>query len=307
MEQTTFIDLLAEKEAKSIALLQTFEQAAVSMNPEGYYLAYSGGKDSDVLLHVALKAGVKFAAHYNVTGIDPTDVIRHIKVVRAELADKGIKLYMDAPRKFTTGQFEGLPINMYRLVVHKKMPPTMTMRYCCSELKEHGGEGQICLTGVRWAESSKRKWRKPIEVLGRKKNEKMLFDDNDDGRMQFENCVSKNKRVLNPIIAWTDAELWQYIKQENIEVCNLYSMGWKRIGCIGCPMAILKEKTRQFQYAPYVRKHLIQAFEDMLKERDRPRIDWHTGEDVMAWWIKAERHIKTQEADGQTMFDESEG
>ncbi|GAH60807.1 unnamed protein product, partial [marine sediment metagenome] len=38
---------------------------------EGYYLAFSGGKDSVVIYDLAEKAGVKFDAHYCVSPIDP--------------------------------------------------------------------------------------------------------------------------------------------------------------------------------------------------------------------------------------------
>lgn len=37
------------------------------------------------------------------------------------------------------------------------MPPTRLVRYCCSELKERDGQGRVKITGVRWAESIKRK------------------------------------------------------------------------------------------------------------------------------------------------------
>ena len=42
--------------------------------PEGYYLAFSGGKDSQTIYHLAQEAGVKFDAHYNLTTVDPTEI-----------------------------------------------------------------------------------------------------------------------------------------------------------------------------------------------------------------------------------------
>ena len=55
---------------RAIDLLKYFEPMALELNPKGYYLCYSGGKDSDVILRLAMMAGVKFEANYNVTGID---------------------------------------------------------------------------------------------------------------------------------------------------------------------------------------------------------------------------------------------
>ena len=52
---------------------------------------------------------------------------------------------------------DGKPITMWNLIPKKKMPPTRLARYCCSVLKESAGKGRITVTGVRWAESARRK------------------------------------------------------------------------------------------------------------------------------------------------------
>ena len=46
---------------------------------EGYYLAFSGGKDSIVLYDIALRAGVRFDAHYSQGGIDPPELVQFIR------------------------------------------------------------------------------------------------------------------------------------------------------------------------------------------------------------------------------------
>ena len=144
----------------SIELLKEFEPMALQLHQDGYYLTYSGGKDSDTNLELCLMAGIKFTANYNITGIDPVGALKHIKRQRERLLKIGINLYMHTPNKFTTGPFKGMTKNMWRLIVHKMMPPTRIMRYCCDSLKEHGGKGLLCITGVRWDESTKRSNRK---------------------------------------------------------------------------------------------------------------------------------------------------
>lgn len=69
---------IIDKPKNSIALLQEFEPMALELHPNGYYLCYSGGKDSDTILDIALESGVKFTAHYNITGIDPKEAVVHI-------------------------------------------------------------------------------------------------------------------------------------------------------------------------------------------------------------------------------------
>mgnify|MGYP003377250662 FL=1 len=125
-----------------------FEAAALAMSSEGYYLAFSGGKDSQVIYQLAVMAGAKFTAHYHITTVDPPELFYFI---RKEYPD----VYMDKPE--TT---------MWDLIVKKGFPPTRMVRYCCSDLKERGGAGKFVLTGVRWEESRKRKNRKLVEIDG---------------------------------------------------------------------------------------------------------------------------------------------
>ena len=203
---------IRDKVAIAIDRLQAFEP------PEGYYLAFSGGKDSQTIYHLAVESGVKFDAHYNITGIDPPELVYFI---RSNYPDVERHIYKKS---------------MFQLIEDWGLP-TRRRRFCCAELKEHGGEGRLVVTGVRWAESTKRKSRKPFEVIASKRENSMLFNDNEDERRLFENCIQKGKRVVNPIIDWEDADVWEYLNGRNIEHCILYDRGYTRIGCIGCPMA----------------------------------------------------------------------
>ena len=62
-----------DKVKNSIEALKTFEP------PEGYYVAFSGGKDSVVVKALCDMAGVKYDAHYSVTSVDPPELVRFIK------------------------------------------------------------------------------------------------------------------------------------------------------------------------------------------------------------------------------------
>lgn len=112
---------------------------------EGYFLAFSGGKDSVCIKALADMAGVKYDAHYSVTSVDPPELVAFIR-------DKYPDVSRDIPR-----DKNGKAITMWNLIPKKKMPPTRLARYCCSVLKESAGKGRITVTGVRWAESARRK------------------------------------------------------------------------------------------------------------------------------------------------------
>lgn len=110
-----------DKVDKAILRLQTYEP------PEGYYLCFSGGKDSVVIKALADMAGVKYDAHYNVTSVDPPELVRFIK---REYPEVQFDYHYDK---------DGNRITMWNLIPKKKMPPTRIARYCCAYLKETGG------------------------------------------------------------------------------------------------------------------------------------------------------------------------
>ncbi len=86
-------------------------------------------------------------------------------------------------------------------------------------------------------------------------------NDNDLGRKLFEDCRLRSERVCNPIIDWSDDDVWDYLKSRGVPYNPLYDEGFKRIGCIGCPMASKAERQKQFERWPKYRVAYIRAFE----------------------------------------------
>lgn len=255
------------KVAIAIDRLRAFEPK------EGYYLAFSGGKDSQVIYHLAKEAGVKFDAHYNITGIDPPELVYFIR-----------EKYPDVERHI----YEK---SMFKLIEEKGLP-TRLSRFCCDFLKERGGEDRVCVTGVRWAESNKRKSRRAFEILTPNYKDKKLFDDNDEDRRLFENCMQKGKRVVNPIIDWLDEDVWEYIKSRNIEYCKLYDEGYTRLGCIGCPLSS-NQKTELENYPKIAEnyKRAISRFLPKYLERRKAKGEEpfrDTVEGWYEWWLGEE-------------------
>ena len=246
-----------------------------------FYTAYSGGKDGDTIRILCELAGVKYDLVHNHTTVDAPETVRYV-------------------RSFPNVQISYPEITMWRLIVKKKMPPTRLIRYCCSELKERGGRDRFVMTGVRWEESTQRKSRSSLEILGgRKDNCIILNADNDESRRQFEMCTKQGKRVLNPIIDWTTAEVWEFLSHYGCESNPLYKCGYKRIGCIGCPMS--SRQAAEFERYPKYKQAYIRTFDRMLKENTDVDYRWDSGEDVFKWWIT--RRKAPKEIEGQIMID----
>lgn len=252
-----------EKVQTSIDRIRQFEP------PEGYYVAFSGGKDSQCVYHLCKEAGVKFDAHYNLTTVDPPELVRFIR-------DNYLDAIVERPQK-----------TMWKLIAENGSPPTRIQRYCCRFLKERGGKNRLAITGVRWAESVSRSGRAMLEKIDKKKENRILFNDNSSESKMIEICAAKSKRVLSPIIDWTDLDVWNFIKGNGIKYCSLYDEGFNRLGCIGCPMGSLDQRLRQFERWPKYYQMYLRACERLLRERERRglKTTWKTAQDVMDWWI----------------------
>lgn len=126
-------------------------------------IAYSGGKDSQVLLHLAEECLSKdqFEVLNGHTTVDAPETVYFIRKEFKRLNDKGIKTTIDYHK-----DQNGIPVTMWNLIPQKSMPMTRIVRYCCKVLKESGTPNRVCALGVRAAESSKRQGRDVFGIRG---------------------------------------------------------------------------------------------------------------------------------------------
>lgn len=272
-------------ESVAIERLKMASHMSLKLFRQPLVITYSGGKDSDVLLHLAEISGMPFEVLHSLTTADAPETVRHVYDTFCCLEDKGIKCTVDKHVRQ-----DGTRTTMWNLIPQKLIPPTRLARYCCAELKEGGGKGRFIATGVRWAESTARKKnRGRLEVLHRdRKKSLVLANDNDEDRRLLENCQLKGQRVVNPIIDWEEADVLDYAAAEKIEMNPLYCEGWKRVGCVGCPMAS-KQRYAEFARYPQFRAAYIRAFDKMLARRIAKGKDahsWRSGVDVFHWWME---------------------
>lgn len=216
-------------------------------------------------------AGVEFDAHYNVTSVDPPELVRFIK-------EQYPDVIFDYPMR------NGKRATMWSLIAEHTIPPTRQFRYCCSYLKEASGKGRVTVTGVRWAESNRRKTlhgvvdlrTKSKKLIGKalaenpaaslnKRGGLIMNDDNDESRRMVEMCYRTKKTLVNPIIDWTDEDVWEFLNDvAKVPHCSLYDEGFKRLGCIGCPLAGAKNMMRDFERWPKYKELYLLAFEKMI-------------------------------------------
>lgn len=220
-------EALQKKINQAIKLLQSVQR--------GYdgqiELAYSGGKDSDVILQLAKEAGINYRAIYKNTTIDPPGTIAHVKRMGVEI------------RRSKQTFFQ---------IIAKKGLPSRFSRFCCAELKEYKILDK-CIIGVRKAESQKRAniYSEPTQCkyYGRAKTE--------------ENHVE----AIYPILEWTDDDVRDFILDRGITLAPVYyDRGGqldtsKRLGCMCCPLASKNKRISQFKEHPKMVRCYLRALQ----------------------------------------------
>lgn len=250
---------LDEKMEQALETFRMYENAALKLSDGGYWLAFSGGKDSIVLKDLAIRSRVRFRSVYNVTSIDPPELIRYMKRQHPDVE-------WNRPR---------VPM-FVRMLEKSNGPPTRLARWCCRSYKERGGRGMGRAIGVRAAESPRRADNWSVFTADRKS----------DGF------------YLAPILYWTDDDVWSYIRANALPYCSLYDEGFKRLGCVGCPMQGSKGVKRDFERWPGYGKQWHRAivkfwekWHDVPTLRGKPRwfADFKDGQELYDWWISGER------------------
>jgi len=239
-----------DKVAIAIERLRTFEP------PEGYYLAFSGGKDSCVIKQLAIESGVKFDAHYSVTTIDPPDLVYFIREHHPDVI------------------WERPEVPFLKKLVTKGFP-LRQQRWCCQLYKENGGQGRLVLTGIRKAESRSRHNRKLVEHCLTDSSKRFLHFIID---WHYEDVWGFIRDRKLPYCKLYD-EGWTRIG------CLLCPM-----------QRDIALKKRQMEMYPAYEKAFRQAFRRLYarrKEAGAKSIErWQNGDEMFEWWLSGKGNKK---------------
>ena len=219
---------LQKKVSQAVKLLQVCYKAA----GEPLEVAYSGGKDSDVILELAKMAGIEYQAIYKNTTIDPPGTIKQV-------LENGVEIRR--------------PKESFFSLMKKNGYPGRKMRFCCRILKEYKILDN-CIIGIRRCESVKRskRYSEPTECRifgGNKKN---------------------HVNAIYPILDWSDEDELEFIKVRGIKLHTLYYREdgsidiTKRLGCMCCPLKYYKKRLQDFKKYPGMVKAYLRCGNEYL-------------------------------------------
>lgn len=274
---------LSDKIQASIALIKRAEALALKMQPEkGFYVGFSGGKDSQVLLELVKMSGVRFHAVYNVTTNDSAENIRFIR-----------EYYQDV-------EFSHVDTSIMRLI-EKKSLPTQLHRWCCSIFKEQHGVGSVVLTGVRWEESRSRAKYAAVEKKGKTKKDKVILNLDEMKTNEFRCVGGKDKIMVYPILAWSTTDIWQFIKMRGLPINPCYTRNM-RVGCVFCPFLHKGEIERYAASHPKQKEALLHAI-DRYMAGHPGSFKFKNAAEVFNWWVSKKSVDEFMQIQRQTSID----
>ena len=261
---TIMTDQLKKKVEQAIRLLQ-------SINNEEVELAYSGGKDSDVILELAKMAGIKFRAIYKNTTIDPPKTIKHVK-------SKGVEIIR--------------PKKNFAQIIEENGFPNQWKRFCCGELKEYKILDKA-IQGIRKSESKKRneRYKEPVmcRVYENGKAE-IIYPILEWTNEDIAEFVNHYKVKCHPLYYDENGDFHPE----------------RRLGCMCCPLASYNKRIKQFKQYPHMVRYYIKNGEKWLKKHPETK----TGKrhkTVYDWFLFDVFHRKIKNIEDKkrkTMFDE---
>lgn len=251
---------LAQKIDHSLGVIDQF----IARMDGKVYLSFSGGKDSTVLLHLCeiLKPDIKCV--FVNTGCESVDVVRfvekmkaahNIEVIRPKLTprqvwakygfplvskDQAFKIDLvrknpnsASAQKFMRDGNQFTISKCFRYLCDTEKCKYHTSAVCCNKLKKDPCKRYENESGLR-------------PIVATMASESMLRET-DYLRVGQCNKFDQGHEKSKPLSIWMEEDIWQFIRENNIEIAEIYAKGVDRTGCVGCGFGAQMKNDRRLE------------------------------------------------------------
>lgn len=200
-------------EAITTEALEYIKGAVKDYSEGEMFVSFSGGKDSTVTSHLAIRGvGKPQIIHiYGDTTLEFPETEKYVKRFRKDNPKVPMLVAKNKEQDF----FE---------MCDQVGPPSRVMRWCCTIFKT----GAI----TRKIEKTFKNKRSILTFYGIRRSE-----SNSRSKYERESDSPKiaKQKVISPIIDWLDFDIWLYLLTTRIDFNDAYRFGYTRVGCWCCP------------------------------------------------------------------------
>lgn len=240
------------------------------------FVAFSGGKDSSVLLDLCRIIQPNIKAVFFNTGMEFPDIVRHIR----ELKENGYNIEMIRPKQRPHEIWEqyGFPLvskeQAHKLWYMKNAPGSKTAQAGYSKNSLHNVSecwrflveekfdcnNKCCDILKKGPSHQYQKETGLFPIIGTMASESLLR------REQYilrGGCNSfEGKKIFStPLSIWTDDDIWEYINDRKLKIAEIYYKGVRRTGCVCCGFGAHLEKGRfdaLYRLYPKMYNHIME-------------------------------------------------
>lgn len=234
------------------------------------YLSFSGGKDSLVLKHLTRRRYADVPAVFSNTGLEYPEIVQFVK--EEQLRDPNIIIVR--PKR----TFRDVVLNEGYPVVSKKVSRQLRILKTKKDSASWANSYRLYDTGIKmdgaFSKASKlpdkyrpllqKKWnatelccdilkKEPLKTYATQTGRKpmtgtMVGEGGQRAKLHICNTYDAKEPISHPMLFWTEADVWEYIRTNGLDYSPIYDMGETRTGCMFCMFGVQFEKgTNRFQ------------------------------------------------------------
>lgn len=238
---------LSQKVSHSMDVISSFVERMGGVDK--VYIAFSGGKDSTVLLDIARRLYPDILAVFCMTGNEYPDICRFVREKKNN--GENIEIIMPKMKPREVWAKYGFPLvgkeisryvhdvrtnpnseeSKIRLDSNSQFSITHKWRFL---INEKFCVHNVCCTKLKkdpFHIYDRKSGRKPIIGVMASESTRREKDYISNGGCNYYG--SKTQKSM-PLSIWLEQDIWEYIQKFNVKIADIYHKGAKRTGCMGC-------------------------------------------------------------------------